>query len=453
MKYKGGKYVLRTIRYRLKTGALLTAYFNAMYSESHIWINAGCLAARQGVPYNECQKIFTLLRSISQAFAQGAILAGMEMGCSHVKYGEKVYPLYSSVPLAKRCKGDVVYFPKCDIPFQLQKGTLPESSQSYKIVDVTNRMDKERQFELHVVVREHVPERKATGIHGGGDMGGRHTLVVGKSDGTIAVLTLREKDTMRKIARIQSRMSRTTRGSCKWNRLHDKLTSTYKKMGRRQTDKLRKFSKKLMVQCDKLILEGMNLAKMTTKGPGQKQKNKLMRQSKCGNARTYLSQQALKYNTEYDEINPKNTSKRCCNCGSTNTERYGGFKVWYNKRIVHEYQGHGCKFHCLNCGVLMHADYNAGFTISFESKSVSWSKRIQAVRKLQDKAGMVLRGRIHLSTRIIPPSAGDVIAGTGGHQDRCQNRADNERLIQAPLNGYITNITRESGYSACKPCM
>ena len=450
MRYKGRKYVLRTVQYRLKTTARLTNYFDSMYSESHMWINAGCQAARQGVPYNHCQKIFTLLRSIPQAFAQGAVLAGMEMGCSHVKYGKK-YPLYSSVPLAKRCKGDAVYFPKCNTPFKLQKGNIPDTSQSYKIVDVTNHTDKERQFELHVTIREHIPERVATGIHAGGDMGGRHTLVVGKSDGTTAVLTLREKDTLRNIARIQKKMSRCTRGSHKWNRLHDQLQSVYKKMDNRQTDKLRKFSKKLMRQCDSILLEGMNLRTMTTKGPGQKQKNKMMRQSKCGKAREHIAQQSLKYNVEYNEINPRNTSKQCCMCGSLNTERYGGFKVWHDN-IVHKHKGYGRKFKCHDCGVLMHADFNAAYNILFAFNLVLWSKRIQAVRKLQDKAGMVLRGRIHLGACTIPPSANDVIAGTGGHEEWVKTQADNERLPNTPLDG-IANITRKSDCMYGKTCM
>lgn len=50
-------------------------------------------------------------------------------GCSHVKYGRKTYPLYSAVPLSKKSKGNTVYFPKCDTPFKLQKGSLPDTSQ------------------------------------------------------------------------------------------------------------------------------------------------------------------------------------------------------------------------------------------------------------------------------------------------------------------------------------
>ena len=95
-------------------------------------------------------------------------------------------------------------------------------------------------------------------------MGGKHTMVAGKSDGTIDVITLREKDTLRNIARIQKKMARCKRGSHRWRTLHAQLQSVYKKMGNRQTDKLRKFSKKLMYQCDRILMGGMNLRTMTT---------------------------------------------------------------------------------------------------------------------------------------------------------------------------------------------
>ncbi len=418
MKCKGGKHIIRTIPYRLKTSARLTRYFDSMYSESHVWLNAGIEARRAGLSVFDTNKIATLCQAIPQAWVHGAIQEGHKMeGCSHVKYGCKTYPLYSAVPLGKRSKGDVIYFPKCDTPFKLQKGILPESSRSYKIVDVTNYDDKERQFELHVTVREDVPNRVATGTHAGMDMGGKHTLIVGKSDGSVAMLTLREKDTLRNIARIQKKMSRCKRGSHKWRTLHAQLQSVYKKMGNRQIDKLRKFSKKLLIQCDKLIMEGMNLSTMTRKGPGQKSKNRKMRQSKCGEAREHICRQSLTYNVEYGEINPKNTSQQCCMCGSTNTWRKSS------------------QFRCHNCGVLMHADVNAAFNILSSFNLVWWSKRVQAAYHLQNKAGMVLRGKIHLGACTTPPSASDVMAGTGCPKVGCQNLTNKERLIGAPLNG------------------
>lgn len=114
----------------------------------------------------------------------------------------------------------------------------------------------------------------------------------------------------------------------------------------RQADKLRKISK-LMRQCNKLIMDGMNLKTMTTKGLDQKNKNRLMRQSKCGEARTCLSQQSLKkYNTKYMEIYQR-TPRNSAVCGSTN--------MWRKSS----------RFRGYNWGVLMYADVNAVFNTLF----------------------------------------------------------------------------------------
>ncbi len=435
MKYKGGKYVIRTLRYRLKTSTKLTQYFDSMYSESHMWLNAGIEARQVGLSVFNTMKISTLLSTIPRSWVRGAILEGHKMeGCTHVKYGKKVYPLYNNIPLGKRSKGNIVYFPKCDKPFKLQKGTLPPQSQSYKIVDMSNDADKERQFELHVVVRQHVPERVATGVHAGVDMGGKHTLIVGKSDGTIAMLTLRDKDTLRNIARIQKKMARCKLHSHRWRTLHTQLQSIYKKMGNKQRDKMRWFSKKLMKQCDKIIMEGMNLRTMTSKGPGQKNKNRMMRQSKCGEARNHIAQNSLTHNTEYVEINPRNTSKQCCLCGRENTWRKSS------------------QFRCYDCDMLMHADVNAAFNILYTDDIVQRSKRAETAYDLYyNKAGMVLRGKIHLDACTIPPSVNDVMAGTGHPKGGRKNPNQQRTSKGVPLDGGSppTFVVDESQTAGC----
>lgn len=160
-KYKGGKHVVKTLRYHLRTSTRLTRYFDSMYSESHVWLNAGIKARMAGLSVFNTMKIATMCRIITLDWVRGAILEGHKMkGYTHVKFGRKTYPLYSAVQLGKKSKGNTVYFPKCDTPFKLQKGHLPRTSQSYKNVNVTNHDDRERQFELHITIREHVPDRR-----------------------------------------------------------------------------------------------------------------------------------------------------------------------------------------------------------------------------------------------------------------------------------------------------
>ena len=74
-----------------------------------------------GLSVFDTTKIATICQTIPQAWVHGAIREGHKMErCTHVKYGKKVYSLFSSVPLGKKSKGDTVYFPKCDISFKLQ---------------------------------------------------------------------------------------------------------------------------------------------------------------------------------------------------------------------------------------------------------------------------------------------------------------------------------------------
>ncbi len=83
----------------------------------------------------------------------------------------------------------------------------------------------------------------------------------------------------------------------------------------------------------------------------------------------------------------------------------------------------------------MHADVNAAFNILFIFYAVQWSKRTQAVYSLQAKAGMVLRGKVYLGTCTLPPSANDLMVGTGCPKVGCQNPTNKGHLIEAPLNG------------------
>ena len=72
MKYKGEKYIIRTLRYRLKTSTKLTQYFDSMYSESHMWLNAGIEARRAGLSVFDTNKVATICQTIPQAWVRGA---------------------------------------------------------------------------------------------------------------------------------------------------------------------------------------------------------------------------------------------------------------------------------------------------------------------------------------------------------------------------------------------
>ena len=101
----------------------------------------------------------------------------------------------------------------------------------------------------------------------------------------------------------------------------------------------------------------------------------------------------------------------------------------------HKHMAPQQQFRCHNCGVLMNVGVNAVFSILFIFYAVQWGRRAQAVYALQNKIGMVLRGKIHLGTCTLPPSVNDVMVGTGCPKVGCQNPTNKRHLNGAPLNG------------------
>ena len=132
----------------------------------------------------------------------------------------------------------------------------------------------------------------------------------------------------------------------------------------------------------------MGLDTLTRAGSGQTEKNKKMRQSKCGEARDYMAYGSTRHNVEYAEVNPRNTSKMCFMCCGYNTLREDR------------------KLTCHDCRKTIHADVNAAFNILYTYSIVWWSARIRSVQKLQREVRLASRGQIHLDTGIIPPVVG-----------------------------------------------
>ena len=76
-----------------------------------------------------------------------------------------------------------------------------------------------------------------------------------------------------------------------------------------------------------------------------------------------------------------------------------------------------------------------GIQLLFIFYAVQWGRRAQDVYALQNKIGMVLRGKIHLGTCTLPPSVNDVMVDTGCPKVGCQNPTNKRHLNGSPLNG------------------
>ena len=430
--------IYRTQKRRLKTNSGITSYVKSLGAESRMWIELGIMARNLGVPFTASSSDVQYPRSILTcvtvakemmlqwdatikypplAMIRGAILAGIEMkDCTHLKDG-KTYPIFF-LGAPKRIDGNSVTFPKSNVPFSIVKGTLPDKNTivSHKIVDITNHADHTRQFELHYTVQKYIPNRKITGITAGVDIG-KLTAFVALSDGTKRVLKLYNTEIIQHIRILQSERDRCVHKSNKWTKIDNRIKRQRKALYNWQLNEYRHFCKKLCVDCDIIKFENLNLVNITRKGGNRaKGKNRVMKESKAGEVRDYCTKKASEYNTEIREVKPHNTSKQCHACHSKNTDRFGGFKTWYNNNIIYENWSHSRKFKCKNCGNFVHADYNGAFNIMYSPDNryknnydyiKPNSQRAKRASELCVKSGSDLRDRINLRDRTPPPVVND----------------------------------------------
>ena len=435
--------IYRTHRYRLKTNSRITSYVEGLEAENRMCIELGVMARNLNVPFTAGSSPDPYPRSVltcvtvakdvlaewenvspkgyaSLSMIRGAILAGIEMkDCQHLKDG-KTYPMFF-LGAPKRIQNNMVWFPKSNTPFSMVRGRLPDikTIASHKIVDITNDADRKRghrQFELHLTVQEHIPDRKITGLAAGIDVG-KLTAYVVLSDGTTRVLRLYNTEINKHIRKLQSQRDRCMYGSNKWTKINNRIKIQRKALHNWQLNEYRHFCKKLCVDCDLIKFENLNLVNIARKGGGRtKGKNRTLKESKAGEVRDWCVKKAPEYHTEIREVKPHNTSKQCHACQSKNTERYGGFKTWHNDKIIYENWSHNRKFKCKNCGNITHADYNGAFNIMYSpdnnyNNNYDYTKpnsrRAQKASRLCIKSWSDLRDRINLRNRTPPPVVGD----------------------------------------------
>ena len=246
--------IYRTHKCRLKTNSRITSYVEGLEAENHMWIELGVMARNLNVPFTVSSSPNPYPRSIltcvtvakdmlaewenvspkgyaSLSMIRGAILAGIEMkDCQHLKDG-KTYPIFF-LGAPKQIKHNMVWFPKSNTPFSIVRGRLPDIKTivSHKIVDITNDADRRRghrQFELHLTVQEHIPDRKITGLTAGVDVG-KLTAYVVLSDGTTRVLRLYDTEINKHIRKLQSKRDRCVYNSNRWNQLNNRIKRLYK---------------------------------------------------------------------------------------------------------------------------------------------------------------------------------------------------------------------------------
>lgn len=194
----------------------------------------------------------------------------------------------------------------------------------------------------------------------------------------------------RKIARFQRQAANKKLGSKNWEKLQLKISKLHEKDRRRSIAADHKITTKLIREYDGIAVESLNLANMTaaTKTKldgkeyaknGRKRKsalNKGILRNSPGRRNDMLEKKVKAINEyfgytvrEFVKVDPKNTSKKCNECGHIDTE---------NRKTQKD-------FKCVKCGHIDHADVNAAKNIfdrgllDFERSYRTWRREVKPV--------------------------------------------------------------------------
>lgn len=163
-----------------------------------------------------------------------------------------------------------------------------------------------------------------------------------------------------KLKRTQRKLARATKFSNNFKRLKLKINKIHRKIAQIRLDYLHKISTYLVNNHANIIVEKLNVKNMTKSAKGDsenhgknvKQKRGLNRsilEQGWGIFKILLSYKSQWYNSHLEEVNPKNTSLRCCQCG----------KIHKNNRQQQ------AVFKCTECGFGINADFNAALNILY----------------------------------------------------------------------------------------
>ena len=226
--------------------------------------------------------------------------------------------------------------------------------RSFKIVDVTKRIDKhtkpsDHMFELHIAVRVPVEPHRTTGVMRGVDVGGKHLAV---TVDTNAVHNTRHRDILREIDALKSLRDRKTRHGRKWHILNDQIKRLYGKANNIAANTINQTIAQITNGVDAVVVESLSVKDMTTHGGNYKRHmNRSMRENHVGEFLRKLAQWCEMHNIPLLGASAKYTSQTCHVCGHVDSE----------SRISRD------KFICTNCTRVFHADVNAAWNILYRA--------------------------------------------------------------------------------------
>ena len=419
--------VTRVVKYRFKPSAELVGYMRGMQGEYASLVNAGvegvqalrCHHAERylydiicnpsgrdaelhhdsvtgethcvyvGTPKNKKHLGVKATIALPMAFAHGAIKDGVTRVStrgSYMRYGpggrgrrrqHRLLSMRSTRTLDHRSQGYEVYLPGHREPFILREPLKINKGKmmGYRLVDVTekweNPADSDRKIELHVTYRIDVTPHMGTDVVAGVDPGGRYTAAVsylkdGKEIGS-QLVQMDFRDERQRLRKLHQERSRCRRGSRRYGELTRQIQKIHRKIDRRWLHQAYQQANHVIHQADMVRFEGSNFDAMGAAGGNSKRgMNRTVNYARPGEFREITLDKTQEAGKTYEEIRPKNTSKRCFPCR--------GYEA---KRKKDELT-------CCTCGDVRHADINAGSNIgSGDFDTIEWSERARNAAKLE----------------------------------------------------------------------
>ncbi|MYB29507.1 MAG: transposase [Cenarchaeum sp. SB0663_bin_5] len=225
--------------------------------------------------------------------------------------------------------------------------------RSFKIVDVTKRVDKhtkpsDHMFELHIAVHEPVKPHRNTGVVRGVDVGGKHLAVTVDTNGNVTIHNTRHREILREIDALKSIRDHKVRHGRKWCVLNYQIKQLYRKADGIAVNTINQTVSYIVQGADAIIAEILSIQDMTTHGGNYKRAmNRSMRENRLGEFLRKLAQRCEREGIPLCGVMAKYTSQTCHMCGHVDSE----------SRITRD------KFICTNCTRVFHADINAAWNI------------------------------------------------------------------------------------------
>ena len=247
-----------------------------------------------------------------------------------------------------------VLVPKCGlVKFRLSRPVPPEAKSARVTLDRAGR------WHVSFTAPQPTFNREATGESVGVDVGIAHTLTLSTGEHLDMPALLTPGKAQRK-RRLQRQMARQRKGSNRRDRTKAKVANLAAREADRRNDWIEKTSTDLVRRFDRIALEDLKIVSMvrsasgTIEAPGvnvaqKRGLNRAIHAQAWGKLRKRCEDKASAATSlcVVEVVNPRNTSRRCSECGHTENG---------NRK-------NQATFQCVSCGHSEHADVNASKNI------------------------------------------------------------------------------------------